>query len=504
MKKLLIIGVICCFGLYTKAQSDLLILSNEKSFGKNLTTNKEIVGNEFVFPERIEKSYLETESNRITIELRGLLLGSSFLKNNGHVVLYDLTNKKIIWDKSINYQNYYLEQNGKYIFKTGLNKTYCLDFENGEELWKAKNTIVFTNPKLKIGIGYTPYANNLLYTNNNNFEGIDLNTGNSIWKREINHDYDINHVFMLNDSVAMIVSSGLHTVNLKNGSGWDYNAITGVPVPLMQTMKTNIRSNVFIDSLDIYFASKEKIAKLDINGNLIWSTPLPENLTSTSNLVLLDSTLYLINSGFSRFGHETSKQGKPFLAAFNSKNGTEIFLNTFDDKSGKIIESVIDKDEIVVLYSDKIAKCSVKNGTLISEKTFDTKMNGKIVGFLNFNIYNKFDSAYKSLALTDTINHYIYTTKNTVCAIDKNFNIVNQYDVDHLYQFYLKYNNLRFLANKENSIVIDKDNKIVAKINIPEKAKRIGSKLYFVSGKSIIEIDLNEITQVEQKTKTDN
>ena len=494
MKKYLVIEILLCIGLNSFTQNAFEISNNVRPFGNNMITNKEIFGNEFIFPERIEQSYLETETNRITIQLRGLLFGP-YLKNLGHVVLYDLNNKKTIWDKSINYQYYSFEQNGKYIFKTGMNKTYCLDFETGEDLWKAKNSIAFINSDLNIGIGYIPYIN--YYISDNCFEGIDLKTGKSIWKREINHDYDLNEIFMLNDTVAMIVSSGLHSVNLKNGTGWDYNAKTGVP--FFQAKKTEIKSNVIIDSLDIYFASKEKISRLDIYGNLIWSTPLPENLTSTSNIILLDSTLYMINSGSSRSGYAILKQGKPFLAAFDIKNGKKLFLNTVDDKSGKIIESTIVKDGLLVLYKDKIAKCSVKDGSLISERKIDTGMYGEIDGFINYNIFNKFDSTYKSLALTDTINQYIYTKKKTVLVIDKNLEIVKQYDIDQLYKFYLNYNKLRFLANKDNSIVIDNDNKIVAKINISGKAKRIGTKLYFVHEKSIIEIDLNEITQVEVK-----
>ena len=501
MKKILFIGILVCMGFHTIAQNSE-VTNREGQFGKNMITNKEIVGTEFMFSDRIEHSYIETESNCITIQLRGLFLGGNLLKNNGDVILYDLSNKKTIWKKSINYQNYYLEQNGKFIFKTGLKKTYCLDFENGLDLWKAKNTIAFINPELKIGIGYTPFISNQLFYNNINFEGIDLNTGNSIWKRAISHDYGLNDIFMLNDSVALIVSSGLHSVNLKTGLGCDYDAVTGIS--FMQAMKTEIKSNVIIDSMDIYFASQEKISKLDINGNLIWSTTLPEDLTSTSNIIISDSTLYMINSGSSQCGYAILKRGKPFLAAFNSKNGKKLFLNTVDDKSGKIIESVIDKDGLVVLYKNKIAKCSLKNGTLILEKTFDTGKNGEIVGFINYNIYNKFDSTYKSLVLTDTINHYIYTKNKTVLAIDKNLNVVNQYDIDQLYKFYLKYNKLRFLSNKDNSIIIDKDNKIVARIDIPGKAKRIGSKLYFIREKSIIEIDLNEITRAEPKTDTKN
>jgi hypothetical protein len=87
MKKILIIGIICCFGLHTIAQNSLEILNNERSFGNNLITNKEIVGSEYIFTERIEQTYLETKSNRITIQLRGFLLGGPYLKNNGQVVL---------------------------------------------------------------------------------------------------------------------------------------------------------------------------------------------------------------------------------------------------------------------------------------------------------------------------------------------------------------------------------------------------------------------------------
>lgn len=498
MKKSLVTGILCCIGLSSFTQNTVEIIHNERTFGNNLITNKEIVGNEFIFPERIEHSYLETESNCITIQLRGLFMFGSLLNNNGDVILYDLTNKKIIWNKSINYQNYYLEQNGKFIFKTGLKKTYCLDFENGENLWKAKNSIAFIHPELKIGIGYRPYINNSIF-NDDNFEGVDLKTGNSIWKREIKHDYGLNDIFMINDSVAIVVTSGLHSVNLKNGRGWDYNAITGEPY--FQGIKTDIKSNVIIDSLNIYFASKEKISRLDLNGNILWSTLLPENMTSNSDIILMDSTLFMINTGSAQLGYARLKQGKPFLAAFDIKNGKQLFLNTVDDKSGKINESIIDKEELLVLYKDKIAKCSVQNGTLITEKSFDKEIYGELTGFISYNIYNKYDSAYKSLTLTDTLNHYVHTKKNIIVAINKDLDIVNQYDIDQLYKFYLQYNKLRFLANKNNTIVIDKNNKIVAKIDISGKANRIGSKLYFVNEKSIIEIDLNEITQAEAKPK---
>jgi outer membrane protein assembly factor BamB len=496
MRKVILVGIWLCLGLHAIAQK-IEVINNDGKFGQNMLTHKEIVGTELKFSDRIKSTYIETESNRMTIQLRGLFMFGQLLKNYGDVILYDLTNKKTIWKKSINYQKYYLEQTGKSIFKTGLEKTYCIDFETGENLWRASHNMAFIDPKLNIGIAYTPYIANRIFYNDINFEGIDLKTGKTIWKQEINHFYGLNDIVQLNDTVAIVVSSGLHSVNLKNGKGWDYDAITGTEC--FQGTKTEIQSNLIIDSLDIYFASKEEITRLNLNGRIMWSTHLPQDWTSSSNIFLKDSTLYLINTGIARLTYARVKQGLPFLAAYNIKDGRELFLNTVDDKSGKIVESELSEKEIVVLYKDKIAKCSSKNGTLIASKSFDTDKYGELLGFISNTVFNKYDSAYKSLALTDTLNHYVYTTKNKILAINENINVANQYDVDELYKFYLQYNKLRFLTNKLSTIVIDKNNAIVAKIDIAGKAKRIGSKLYFVREKSIVEIDLNEITQVEEK-----
>lgn len=418
-------------------------------------------------------------------------MGGSLLKNNGHVILYDLSNEKTKWKKNVNYQNNFIDQHNNFIFKGSIQKTYCLDFETGENLWKAQNLIAFVNPWLKIGIGYIPLSPYL--TIGDDFEGINLLNGKTIWKRKINHDYNLNDIFMLNDSIALIVSSGLHSVNLKNGKGWDYNAKTGEP--FLREKKTDMISNVLIDSMDIYFASKEKISHLDFNGNILWSTPLPENLTSGSIITLIDSTLFMINTGSANLNYAIFKQGKPYLAAFDAKTGKKIFLNTVDDKSGKIIESKIRKDEILILYKDKIAKCSINDGSLISEKYFETGKFGELLGFISNKVFTKVDSTYKSLALSDTVNHYVFTKKNKILEINNEMNILNEFDSNQFYRFYLNFNKLGFLNKDSVTIVIDKKNIIVAKIDIPGRAIKIGNKLYFVQEKSLIEVDLKEIAE---------
>jgi hypothetical protein len=57
-------------------------------------------------------------------------------------------------------------------------------------------------------------------------EGINLKTGEVLGKRELSREYAWNNV-SLNDTTLLAVAAGLHTIHLKNGSGWDYSAVTG-------------------------------------------------------------------------------------------------------------------------------------------------------------------------------------------------------------------------------------------------------------------------------------
>jgi hypothetical protein len=247
--------------------------------------------------------------------------------------------------------------------------------------------------------------------------------------------------------------------------------------------------------MNIYFASKEKISHLDLNGNILWSTPLPEYMTSSSNIILIDSTLFMINSGSIHLNYKISKQVKPFLAAFDAKIGKMKFLSTVDDKSGEIIMSKIRKNEILFLYKDKIARCSINDGLLASEKFFETRKYGELLGFTSNKVFTKIDSTYKSLVQSDTVNHYVFTKKNKILKINNDLTVLNEYDSNQVYRYYLHFNKLRFLEKDSTTIVIDKNDIIVAKIDIPGIATKIGTKLYFVHERSLIEVDIKEISK---------
>jgi hypothetical protein len=506
LKKLLLVSLINLVGLTIYAQSRLEIKNNEKSIGKNYLTNKDIIAKEVVFPEHIYKCYLDTSSNCITIQLRYQSETGKIVHNTGQLVVYDLVHKREKWSKKINFNLMStIEQHGDLIIQTIGNKSYSLNFESGETQWEVKNTIYYADPIYKIGIGYRITNFN---DKKNELEGINLINGESVWKTNISRMYGWNNLFHLNDSTMIIVASGLHSVNIKNGSGWDYNTLTGEmhysgktgiglseflmgPTLPANKLVEGVVSNVVVDSANLYFASKEKIARLNHRGEIIWSSSLPVDLTSKSFIFIRDGIIYMINYGYAFMGYHTLHYGKPFIAAFNSNTGQQIYLNTTNGKRDKINGFQIRGVKIFLVLKNRIAEYSLSDGSFIREKNFKIGLDEDMVDYIGNQVYIKTDSSYTNLALSDSTTHCIFRYNNKVLVLNDRFEIVKQMDSSELYICYLKEGDLRFLVNGDKTTVINKKNQVVADIDVGIKTKLIGTKFYSLQGKSFIETDLS-------------
>lgn len=511
MKKILTFLLFSLVGLICFAQNDLQILSNEKTIGKNFKANNEIKAKEFIFPERIFHSYIDTTSNLLTIQLRGVKNNGKYYKNKGKLVLYDLLNKSTKWVEKINYNLDEIKQFDNIIIKTRSGESSCLNIENGKELWDVKNAIYYVDAFQKLGLGYK-YKFSTGYTNI--LEGINLRNGKPIWEREINREYGWNNLFHLNDSTILITAAGLHSINLNNGKGWDFNAITGdadytgaivanaagLALGILtgtfvyttgHQLVSDIVSNVIVDSLNIYFASKENISRLNREGNVVWSYKLPNKSTSKSTIFKRDSLIYMVNRGYAFMGYRQLNFGDPFIAAFNINSGEQLFLSKIKGKNDQIIDSKIQKDTILLVFKDRVSKYSILDGSLISEKTFDNEKLGVFQCFIGNNVFIKSDSTFNSLVLNEPNRYYIYTDKDKVIVINNQFEILDQIDFAELYIRYLIIKDLEFVAKKNETVIIDSKGNKVAEIIASKNAILMGTKLYDVQEKSFIEIDLN-------------
>lgn len=493
VKRLLIVSLMNLVGLTMYAQSDIEILNQQKVVGKNYLTNKDIIAKEIVFPEKIYKTYIDTSANCITVQLRYESPTGKITRNNGNIVVYDLGQKKEKWSKKINYIQTNIDQFNDLFIETTAGKSYSLNAQNGEIQWEVKNKIIYNDPYQKIGLGYKIKG---FGPENDLLQGIDLRNGHIKWTTPISRHFGWNNVVHLNDSTLIIVSSGIHSIHLKNGSGWDYSAQTGENILDLLTGDYQVYgevSNLIGDSTNIYLASKQKITRLNQLGQVLWSTPLPMDLTSKSHIFKEDSILYLVNYGYAYRSYQTYRAGTPFIAAFNANTGKQVYLKTVGSKKEKITGFQTSRGQIYLVFTNKMAQYTLLDGSLIQEKTFKIKPDEYLVDYVGPQVYIKTDSVYHSLALSDSTTHCILTENNKILVMNAQFQIIRTMDYEDVYFNAGREKNCRFLVKGDKTIVINDDQKKVASIDVSMKTRLIGTKFYSIRDKSFLELDIKEI-----------
>jgi len=521
MKKLFVTMGLIGIAILSFAQSsnDVRVLTNERTIGKNLATQEEIKAKEYIFPELIYDLYMDTISKSVTVQLRGLNDNGKWMNNRGKMVFYDLTDEKIKWSKNITYQRNSVNQFDNTIIFTAGFRSYRLNIENGKNLWNVKNNIIIVDAIAQVGIGYK--VENALGTNT--LEGINLKNGKVLWQRELNREYGWNDVYRTKDDEWMIVASGLHTFNIHNGAGWNYNVITGekdytvtsvanvagVALGLLTgtfmfstgyNLVSDVVSNVYSDSTSFYFASKEKISRIGKdNGKIFWSYPLPTDFPSKSALFIKDNFLFMVNYGYAFMGVRPLDYGTPFFAVFNKETGEQLFFRFFNIHKNPILDFKITTDHILLIFKDRIIKCPLFDGNIIFEKSINNGELGELKGFVGNHIYiDATNSSLTNLLLSDTSKHYIFTGDDKVLIFDAELNVVDDFEINQLYRAcaHLKEGYKLVIKGKDNqTIVIDADNKKVAEMDITRVSYIIGNKIYSMQGKSLFEIDLSNLIE---------
>lgn len=516
--RIIIIGFSLLISSVTFGQKDFQVLHREKIVGKNLIDSTEIKGREYIFPERIHETFLDTTNGFLTVQLRGLRK-EKWLSNKGNILQYDLNNKGLLWSKKIAYQTSSLQQFSNTMIFTVANKSNCLDIKTGNEIWEVKNNIYYVDPVDNIGIGYR-FKNSTGYSNE--LEGIDLKSGNVIWKRDLNREYGWNDVFYTNDSTMIVVASGLHSININSGKGWDYNTITGkkdytgtaaanavgVAAGLLtgtfvmstgHNLVRDVVSNSLIDSSYIYFASKEQLSKIDKQtGKIAWKYPFPNDLASKSWIFMNDSVVFMVNKGYAFMGYRQLDFGKPFIAAFDRETGKQKYLTLINVKKDPILGFKILQEEVYLVFKNRLAKYSIQTGNQILEKEFPEDNFGELKYFVGNQVFVTNDNNdLVSLPQSDTSKVFVFTNQGKTLSVDNQLNITDTIDYEDLSIYYLRTADLKFIAKDKHTLIIDNEGKQIAEIEASTNAFLIGETLYDKRDKSFIAIDLKEIIKNE-------
>lgn len=238
---------------------------------------------------------------------------------------------------------------------------------------------MFGDIKYGIGIGYKINSR----INENTLEGIDLKSGNVLWKRDISREYGWNGILIPNDSTLFILASGLNKLNINDGTGWSFKTVTGEKeysaarigsiLGVMSGLMTgyysistgynlvkNVNSNALFFDDTIFFASKDDLVSLAGDGTIIWKASLPSDKMSRSLIFRLDSNLILINRGFSYMGNRQIKYGTPFIASYCLDTGSENYFIDLAPNNEDIIRSIQHQDhEILLVFNQRVLRYSL-------------------------------------------------------------------------------------------------------------------------------------------------
>ena len=518
MKKI-ILGILLAISTCTLAQKNQpQVTIYEEVMGYNIQNQSDIKGTKYVFSNLIHEWFWDAIHGIFTAQLRGLSKNGKWMDNNGHIVQYDLNNEQILWTKKMAYQTSWLQQFDNTMILSNANRSYSLDINTGKELRKIKNQIYHVNPVERIGLGY---KHSVMNEYSNELEGIDLNTGEVLWSIDlIDREYGWNDSFYINDSTFIVVASGLHSINIKNGEGWDYNTVTGqkdysgtiaknaigIGLGLLtgtfvistgHDLVRDVVSNVSEDDSYFYLSSKEQIAKIDKQkGNVIWEQAFPKNHASKSSIFIEDDLLFMINKGYAYMGERQLDFGKAFIAAFDKETGKQLFFSLIPVKKGPVLGFLSLENEILLVFENKLMKYSKETGDLILEKEFSEQNFGKLKYFIGNQTYIINDeNRFVSLLQTDTTKVFVSTNQNKILVIDDQLNVTNTINDEDLNVYYLKANDYKFISKRNKTWITNQEGEKIAELNVSSKAFLMNNILYDVQKNTFVVIDLTEILQ---------
>ncbi|MCX6256728.1 MAG: PQQ-binding-like beta-propeller repeat protein [Bacteroidia bacterium] len=514
MKRLIIIGLFAIIYGSTFSQIKSLVNQNYVVAGKNMITGKSLFGIEYSFSEHIYKFYRDATSGLITIQLRGLKHNGKELVNNGKIFVFDPTESYVKWSKRIKYKYSSIVQSDHFIVQTFSDYIYCIDNATGDKLWEINGTTDLIVPKKMKALIFSSFN----AKNCGEITGINLNDGKELWNKSINSENGFRDILDLNDSTVLLVASGLHAFNINNGKGWNYNGVTSINnyeieiamfaaglisglvtgiyfFPMGSYQYYGLESNTLINGNLIYFADDNNMVCFDKStGEKRWITPLPHNMTSKSSLFIRDSLIIMINKGFLNHNNYNAKFGYPFIAAFSMIDGKQNFLSEIGDERSIVWSYETRKDTAYILCNNLLSKYSMHNGELLSNVPFVTSWKNNISYFLGDQVYIQTqDSLFKEIYEADPGKFWICNENEKIWVTGYNFVVDYQVDIKDVYVCYRSSGNYKFLLNNHKTILIDKNGRKTAELNISENSQISGTVVYDMHDNRLIKLDLKEL-----------
>lgn len=306
---------------------------------------------EYILPQSIDIQQLDYEDS----------INAVFIKysdnNNSNdeykFLLYNNKDDKTLWTAKTN-MSYGLMRNNDLV----------LNDPTGSKLFNADSGLFIRK--------LDPYTfllsdGNTLIISPDTFALVDINNGKRIWERP-GHEWVGHRQVYLIDDRCYVVAEGLHSLDLKEGTTWDYltpTSFTNVGKELAKqaalsclfafaggvntsTYKPDItmdmNSTPLVIGDDVYFAARDKVVCLDrLTGKLIWETNIDPELESMSLYEISDGEIALVGEGKKILNNTYQKSDPPSIRLIQKEDGkvTDVFMMDND----AIVQDFTNTDE---------------------------------------------------------------------------------------------------------------------------------------------------------------
>jgi hypothetical protein len=515
----------CLFSQVTETE-----VFKEDAIVVNQITKQNFKAKKYTFPEGVYNSYIDTLAGTFRVQLHKMRRNINNPKNKGKLVLYDFKEQKVKWIENFKYEYKVLCQQDSILIVNGSGNrsSFCLNTLNGKKNWSIDKRIAFIDTSCNICIG-SDYSYRYSYK----IVGFSYRDSEVLWERDLKYKSSLNNYRYLNDTTLLLVSDGgLHAINIKNGSGWDYKTVTvknnhmlgadivqffiGASMAAAFNVDAydygnynnsrfgyavrNITSNLVVDSTDVYFASIESISRIDKNtGVAKWTYSLPKKKNSTSSVFSIDSVIYMLNLGLASDG---SYLGEPYLLALSKKTGKKKYISKFNvSDNWPIYDYKLQKDTLLIAFRNNISVMYLNSGVSFSLTSINLIKQGHLDYFIRRPMYVQTkDSLLRIISIDDTEKHYLFTGKCNILILNKTFSLVDLIKVKRIHHPLIRTKNYHFLAIKGFTYIINSKNEVIAKFDSGIPSKLVGNKLYCNQGKNLLVIDLTKLFRENKNT----
>ena len=491
----------------------------EKVIGSTFFDEKVIVGKEFTFEDRIHDLYLNEEFGVLTIQFRDLNKAGDMYFGKSKIAGYDILDSNFKWERKLANNSYVPMQTDNILLIREIGQTKLVNGNTGLDYWTTAHELYHIDPDKKIALGYRissgRRASGKLYA-------LDLKAGQKIWEKKISNTFNWNSFSMLDDSTFLLVAAGLHRINIYTGEGWssafktgqiDYQDViltkadgmtderlTGVFLySAKHNTLTDVVSNVAIEESAAYVANRDSIMKFNIDdGSLIWKKSLPKNMASKSVVFPEDSLIYMLNLGYANTYYTTVLYGRPFLSCFNKYTGELVYEKSIPSGRYYIRDYILEGQNLYVMSRNKVLQYNLKDGEQIGETSINVNKaeEEQLMGFVGPHVFVYNNEGFpENLMYSDINSRYVFSNKNLIYHIDANHNLHRTLGQDSIYAGHSIFNDLQFISNESKTIVIDAEGYVAAELNCSGSPVMFQNKLYFIRDKTMIEINLDQISR---------